>query len=146
MSGMHASPLAEHDSVITYTPLPDEPNPDILLPGGVVFHIERIPPDRRSDPMAYAKKMTVIHADRVVAVLVPGRSFDRNGVRHGRGGGWYDRFLNTVPHEWLRVGVLFPHHLSSTALKKEPWDELVDILAIVTENQVHYIHTNHHRL
>ena len=38
-------------------------------------------------------------------VLVPGRMFDRSGFRVGRGGGYYDHFLPTLPAPAVTVGV-----------------------------------------
>ncbi len=40
-------------------------------------------------------------------VLVPGLAFDAAGGRLGRGGGFYDRFLPTLPPATVRVGVAF---------------------------------------
>ncbi len=40
-------------------------------------------------------------------VLVPGRQFDRTGVRLGRGGGYYDRFLAGLDHAVPTVGVAY---------------------------------------
>ncbi len=53
-------------------------------------------------------------------VLVPGLAFDAAGGRLGRGGGFYDRFLPTLPSETVRVGVAFDAQI----LPEVPTDEL----------------------
>ena len=42
----------------------------------------------------------------ITLVLVPGRAFDKNGNRLGRGRGFYDRLLPQLPHA-LKAGVCF---------------------------------------
>ncbi|MBX9792941.1 MAG: hypothetical protein K2Y02_01440, partial [Burkholderiaceae bacterium] len=63
------------------------------------------------------------------------------GTRHGKGGGWYDRFLSKTPAKWLRIGVLNETRLSATLLTRESWDEPMDFLALQTEVGWHYIET-----
>ena len=40
-------------------------------------------------------------------VIVPGVAFDKAGRRLGRGGGYFDRFLEKVPHSVPRIGLGF---------------------------------------
>jgi 5-formyltetrahydrofolate cyclo-ligase len=65
-------------------------------------------------------------------IVMPGVAFSEDGLRLGRGGGYYDatlRALEAVP----RVGLAFEVQLVPT-LPREPHDALVD--AIVTESRV----------
>jgi 5-formyltetrahydrofolate cyclo-ligase len=41
------------------------------------------------------------------AVLVPGVAFDKQNFRLGRGGGYYDRFLNNLPKKIHTIGLAF---------------------------------------
>ncbi len=61
--------------------------------------------------------------DEIDAVVVPGMAFTRQGVRLGRGRGYYDRFLPLVPRAYLR-GVCFPYQIFDS-LPHEPHDILV---------------------
>lgn len=47
----------------------------------------------------------VVAPDELDAVLVPAVAFDRLGYRVGYGGGFYDRFLQGVRPDALRVGI-----------------------------------------
>jgi 5-formyltetrahydrofolate cyclo-ligase len=48
---------------------------------------------------------------RLDLILVPALAFDRKGHRLGRGGGYFDRFLKTLPREAKRVGLGFDFQL-----------------------------------
>lgn len=65
-------------------------------------------------------------------VLVPGLAFDRAGYRLGRGGGFYDRFLQTLPLPLPTLcGVCFSCQITP-AVPREAHDARVDFL--LTEN------------
>ena len=40
-------------------------------------------------------------------IVVPGLAFTAEGSRLGRGAGFYDRFLSSVPHSTVKIGVCF---------------------------------------
>ena len=63
-------------------------------------------------------------------ILVPGLAFDRNGVRLGRGGGYYDRLLSEF--DGLRVGVCFEEVLFER-IPAELHDERMDFLMTPSE-------------
>jgi 5-formyltetrahydrofolate cyclo-ligase len=44
-------------------------------------------------------------------IVVPGLAFTSDGHRLGRGTGFYDRFLSTVPGNTVKVGVCFAFQL-----------------------------------
>ena len=118
---------------ILYTPLPGEV--DIQkspigqkMPGSVFF----LPNRHYGAPESTAQALMKTYAGKPVCVFIPGIAFDEKGNRKGRGGGWYDRFLATVPKEWLRIGCLPEKLLSSTPLIPESWDQPMDWLLIET--------------
>ena len=60
-------------------------------------------------------------------ILVPGLAFTREGLRLGRGRGFYDRTLATLPRSVLRVGVCFAPQLLEE-LPVEVHDQKVDLV------------------
>jgi 5-formyltetrahydrofolate cyclo-ligase len=68
----------------------------------------------------------------VDAVIVPGLAFSVDGHRLGRGRGFYDRFLASVPGAW-RIGIA-ADELVVAALPVEEHDEVMD--EIVTPSRV----------
>jgi len=69
----------------------------------------------------------------IAIILVPGLAFTREGVRLGRGAGFYDRFLR-LHSSALRVGVGFDVQMAGE-LPFEEWDEKLDI--ILTDSASH---------
>ena len=65
-------------------------------------------------------------------ILVPGMGFTENGVRLGKGGGYYDRYLET--HSGHKTIALAYEFQILHELPAEPYDKSVDM--IVTEKRV----------
>ncbi|MFN0132544.1 MAG: 5-formyltetrahydrofolate cyclo-ligase [Phycisphaerales bacterium] len=63
-------------------------------------------------------------------VLVPGLAFCAVGLRLGRGGGHYDRFLASLPSTTRTCGVAFESQVVEQ-IPRDPWD--VAMKALVTE-------------
>ncbi len=68
-------------------------------------------------------------------ILVPALAFDRRGYRLGFGGGYYDRFLPTLPDSPLLVGPAYGFQLLE-AVPVEPWDCPVH-LVVTPEETLH---------
>jgi len=60
-------------------------------------------------------------------IFVPGLAFTNEGLRLGRGRGFYDRLLASLPPDILRVGVCFRDQIMAD-IPQEPHDEQVDIV------------------
>ncbi|MDP8264207.1 MAG: 5-formyltetrahydrofolate cyclo-ligase [Candidatus Aceula lacicola] len=56
------------------------------------------------------QRFTPAHPD---LVIVPGVGFDQNNNRLGRGEGYYDRFLNTLPESTPTIGLAFDFQIVS---------------------------------
>ncbi len=118
-------------TVIAYTPLPDEPPWTTLpLPSLHAKNCILVPQNKHTDPFALGVQYAEELHNTQVCILVPGIAFDMSGTRHGRGGGWYDRFLSELPRTWIRVGVTYSEHMSKTPLVRQSWDEPVDWILI----------------
>jgi 5-formyltetrahydrofolate cyclo-ligase len=71
-----------------------------------------------------------IDLDDLGAVLMPGVAFSVDGLRLGRGGGYYDATLKLVPSKALRIGLGFDAQVVPS-LPREAHDVPLD--AVVTE-------------
>jgi 5-formyltetrahydrofolate cyclo-ligase len=64
---------------------------------------------------------------------VPGLAFCRSGFRLGRGGGYYDRFLETVSPRAFLAGVCYDFQIVDD-LPIDPWDKPVH--AVISEKGI----------
>jgi len=69
-------------------------------------------------------------------VIVPGLVFDKKCARYGRGGGYYDRFLDTLPKRTCIIGVAYDFQVLSWKwkLKLNEYDVKMDY--IITERRI----------
>jgi len=82
---------------------------------------------REPDPA----RCPLVHTRNVDLVFVPGLAFDERGLRLGRGGGFYDRFLSQAPTELARFGLMFTCQ-RLPRLPCEPHDQKLP--AVLTED------------
>lgn len=119
------------DAVILYRPLGGEVDYSIdSLPIKLVAERFLLTNEKTSNPIALAKFCTDKYEGSNVYLLVPGTRFDIFGSRHGRGGGWYDRFLSKIPKNWIRIGVGSIATFSTIPIIKNTWDQSMDWLLI----------------
>jgi 5,10-methenyltetrahydrofolate synthetase len=111
---------------VGYQALPDEANyRDAPLPEYLKEAKVTVPQARDTDP--FTLRDECIHGlPEKLVVFVPGQAFDRTGTRHGRGGGWYDRFLSHVPESWVLVGIVNKESFWTDPISREPWDVPMD--------------------
>lgn len=73
----------------------------------------------------------LVSPEQIAVVLVPGLAFDRLGNRLGRGKGYYDRFLRSLPDDVLTIGLTFDEMLR----ERIPADERdCPVKMVVTES------------
>jgi len=75
---------------------------------------------------------TEIPPDGFDLILVPGLAFDRSGVRLGRGGGYYDRFLARKCEDTVTCAVVYACQVFDV-VPNHHWDVSVDIIVTETE-------------
>lgn len=127
----HLSILSSTLTVVSYRPISDEPDPqEVILSAYPNARMLTVPSSSKTDPHQIAKKFRDVIGKSKTVVLVPGRAFDKFGTRHGRGGGWYDRFLAEVPVEWTRIGIVSRTRFSTKKLLRQSWDQSVNIILI----------------
>jgi len=126
--------IGTHLAWVIYEPLQDEIDPRTIPFLKSIFGEKRtihtVPKSKQADPFAYADNVVRVVGSLSCGVLVPGSRFDASGTRHGRGRGWFDRFLSAIPLEWVRIGVTDISHFSKKNLTRKPWDEPVDWIII----------------
>ena len=123
--------LLSYDCGISYKPTKTEVSPSEFFASLTTKFIHTIPPITSLVPADEAAVVRGLSANRSTFILVPGRKFDATGTRHGKGAGWYDRFLATVPREWLRIGLCYTDQFSDEPLKRESWDEPMDFICVI---------------
>ncbi len=65
-----------------------------------------------------------IAPDAIDLAIIPGRAFTPDGLRLGRGKGFYDRLLPTLTRA-RKIGVAYPYQILET-LPLDPWDVPLD--------------------
>jgi 5-formyltetrahydrofolate cyclo-ligase len=75
----------------------------------------------------------LVPPEEIDLILVPGLAFTRDGQRLGRGGGYYDRYLASLPTAIMKLGVCFQCQLVES-LPLEAHDQRVH--AVVTEDGI----------
>jgi 5-formyltetrahydrofolate cyclo-ligase len=130
--------------VAAYSTLPGEPDlhpfdwlptRQLLLPridgDHLVFHQVTAPDQLTPGPFGVLQPdpQKCPAADPATAdlIFVPGLAFTIDGLRLGRGRGYYDRLLATLSASTLRIGVCFPCQIIDT-IPSEPHDQRVDVV------------------
>lgn len=97
------------------------PAMDALVPGK--FGIQTVDPARR----------TILPADSIDLIIVPGAAFDDAGNRLGLGAGYYDRFMAERAPQAHRVALAFECQMAAR-IPVEPHDQRVD--CVITEKRM----------
>jgi len=74
--------------------------------------LKKVGPFRIPEPSRGSRR--TLRPDEMDLIIVPGVAFDRKGWRLGRGGGYFDRFLEKVPPRIPRVGLAFRFQVLKT--------------------------------
>ena len=130
--------------VAAYAALPGEPDlrpldwvgdKTVLLPrvdeDNLVFHAVSYASQLKSGAFGVMEpdpaKCPAFDPRAAEIIFVPGMAFTTEGLRLGRGRGFYDRLLAALPADILRVGVCFAEQIVAE-LPSEAHDEEVDVV------------------
>ena len=105
----------------------------LLLPRTTTGNIEWVRWDGQVESLTLHKKFkepmgeAESNLSLIDVVLVPALRVDREGVRLGQGGGFYDRALPEI-NAW-KIALIHPDELSGDSLPEDPWDVRVNAVA-----------------
>ena len=126
--------ISKCDTCILYKPQKNEIDfNDPTFPINIKQNKFYLPNDKDSNPFELATKFSEELSGKKVYLLIPGTKFDIYGTRHGHGGGWYDKFLSKIPRSWIRIGVIEIPNFSTNRIKKNEWDEIMDLMLVRKE-------------
>lgn len=74
--------------------------------------------------------------DHIDIFFIPGLSFDQYGTRLGYGGGYFDRYLESMTSN-LKIGICYDQFFTTSVLPKEIYDVSMDI--IITSSHIYKI-------
>ena len=84
------------------------------------------------EPTTALCEINIIDPVTIDAILLPGSVFDIRGGRFGYGGGFYDRFVSSIPTA-KRIGLAYDLQVVEH-IPLQPHDELLDF--VVTESNI----------
>jgi 5,10-methenyltetrahydrofolate synthetase len=123
--------MSDYEGSILYKPIKNEIDyTNRLFPLKLKTKKIILPTNKNTNPFLWANKCLKTYKNTNPYILIPGTQFDIYGTRHGKGGGWYDRFLSKIPNTWLKIGVAHQSQMSIPSIKKEPWDISMDWLLV----------------
>jgi hypothetical protein len=135
--------VAVCDLCVIYQPVRAEVDPKSLpleLPSKQVV----VPVGPSTDPQIFGREINEQFGNMRGVILIPGRKFDKFGGCHGKGWGWYDRFLSVIPSRWVRIGICSQSEYSDSRLMLQKWDEVMDWV-VVSDNGTFISHETHAR-
>ncbi|MGI6679323.1 MAG: 5-formyltetrahydrofolate cyclo-ligase [Dehalobacterium sp.] len=80
-------------------------------------------------------KMRPVAPKEIDCVIIPGVAFDKDCIRLGYGGGYYDRFLPRLIDQTPKIAVAFALQIAPF-LTPDPYDIPMDM--VVTEEEIYY--------
>ena len=140
--------FAEAHTILLYSALPDEvPTQqllDELLRKGKVVLLPRVTSATDMELRRYTGRNSLSRGaygimeptgelftdyDSIDAAIIPGRAFDREGHRLGRGKGYYDRFLSRVPNIY-KIGLCYAWQVFDR-IPADEHDIPMDVMVVV---------------
>jgi 5-formyltetrahydrofolate cyclo-ligase len=130
------------NSLALFAPMPTEPDLDLLWELGALVEHSLLSYPRREGKALLFHPVSALDElipgrfgirepapgpspKQLDLIVVPGLAFSAQGNRLGRGAGFYDRFLATVPQTTFKVGVCFEFQRVSS-IPHEPHDVTMD--------------------